>query len=296
MSGRLVGQGRAQPQHAVGDRHGGVARRAPPRRSSRAPAGAAAPSSRRARRSSDASRSAPSSSARTTPKPKWRSSGPGAARRTRPPTGSPPARVLEQRGLAESGGRREDDDRALAFGQPGHRLTEDGELARALDEGRLGAARRRPPGPDDVQMARVAAATRRVDRGGGHTCSDARRGFPSRARGGRRRGAGGGALASPYWSAPRSTTGVMSVLTSGATWTSSRPPSVLTRSASSAASLPVIVVCAARPVVSTCEPARVTRTCSALSPPLRLDGVGRAVAGAVEGRRGRRWPSSGRCR
>ena len=74
----------------------------------------------------------------------------------------------------------------------------------------------------------------------------------SRARGGRRRGAGGGALDSPYWSAPRSTTGVMSVLTSGATWTSSRPPSVLTRSVSSAASLPAIVVCAARPVVSTC--------------------------------------------
>ena len=61
----------------------------------------------------------------------------------------------------------------------------------------------------------------------------------------------------------------MSVLTSGATWTSSRPPSVLTRSAS-VGSLPAIVVCAARPVVSTCEPVRVTRTCSALSLPLTV--------------------------
>jgi hypothetical protein len=47
--------------------------------SSSPPAAAAAPSSRRARSSSDASRSGPSSSARTTPKGKWRSSGPGAA-------------------------------------------------------------------------------------------------------------------------------------------------------------------------------------------------------------------------
>ena len=75
----------------------------------------------------------------------------------------------------------------------------------------------------------------------------------------------------------------MSSSTSGATVTSSRPSSVLIRSVSLTPSLPSIVVCAARPVVSTCEPERVTRTVSARSRAVDGDGVGRAVAAAAEG-------------
>ena len=78
--------------------------------SSSCPAAAAAPSSRRARSARGARAAGASSSARTTPKAKWRSSGPGAARRTRQPGVRRERRgVLEQRRLAQARGRLEDD-------------------------------------------------------------------------------------------------------------------------------------------------------------------------------------------
>ena len=110
----LLGERGAQPQHAVGDEHRRVPAGTVPSSSS-VPAGAAAPSSSCARSSSEASRSGASSSARTTPKGKWRSSGPGAARRTRQPASAGGRRgVLEQRRLAQARGRVEHDHPAVA--------------------------------------------------------------------------------------------------------------------------------------------------------------------------------------
>ena len=80
--------------------------------------------------------------------------------------------MLEQRGLAEAGGRLEDDDAALAA-RPGADRGEHIELDGALDQHRLGTAGHRLLGPDDMQVARIAAVARGIDRGGGHTCTDA---------------------------------------------------------------------------------------------------------------------------
>ena len=157
---RLVGQGRAQPQHAVGDRHGGVGAGHRP---------VAQQGAGRGRRPLEQARP-PLVGPVAQRSFQQRAHHPEAemalerARRGAAHAAAGPGRllrgVLEQRGLAEPGGRREDDDRALAVGQPRHRVAQDVELARALDEQRLGAARRRLPGPDDVQVARIAAAAR----------------------------------------------------------------------------------------------------------------------------------------
>ena len=72
--------------------------------------------------------------------------------------------VLEQRGPAETGGRREDDDPAGAAGQPRHRGAQGIELACPLDQGRLGAGRERALRADDAKMPRLAAAAGRGDR------------------------------------------------------------------------------------------------------------------------------------
>ena len=130
--------------------------------SSSVPAGAAAPSSSCARSSSEASRSGASSSARTTPKGKWRSSGPGAARRTRQPASAAVSRgVLEQRRLAQARGRVEHDDPAVALGQAADRSAQHLDLDRALDQRRVAGAGRGLR-CDDVEMGH-RAATRGTD-------------------------------------------------------------------------------------------------------------------------------------
>ena len=92
-----------------------------PSRSS-SPAVAAAPSSRCARSEPDASRSGASSSARTTPKGKWRSSGPGAARRTRHPAAvASSAPCSSSAVLPRPGGGVDDDDAAAARRPAGRR-------------------------------------------------------------------------------------------------------------------------------------------------------------------------------
>ena len=250
-------------------------RRAPCRSSSSSPAGAARPSSRRARsalgrvahrrlqqRAHDAEREVA-----------LQRPGRGAAHEA---AGLAPraARVLEQRRLAEARGGLEDDDAAAAAGQARHRGAQHIELDRALDQ------RRSAPVMTEAcesmtcrwRTATVAARRQRAvsgDRVSGPTIG--RGGFAAETRWRAPPGPrGGGALRAPLLTGAQVDDRGDQSSASGSTVTESRPSSVLIRSVSLTPSLPAIVVCAARPVVSTCEPERVTRTRSARFVPLTV--------------------------
>ena len=152
----LLGERRAQPQHAVGDEHrrvpagdGAVEQQRAGRRrgpveqlralAPRRPRAAAPPAARaRPRRGSGA---------RAGPAPR----GARGSRRRRRSRG-----VLEQRRLAQARGRVEHDDPAVALGQAADRPVEHLDLDRALDQRRV-VGGRRGLRCDDVEMGHRAA-------------------------------------------------------------------------------------------------------------------------------------------
>jgi hypothetical protein len=165
---RVLGQGGAQPQHAVGDRRGGVGAGERPIEQQGAGGGGrpveqARPSFVRCVAQRSFQQRAHHSEGEMALEPAGCGTAHAPAGLGRLLRG-----VLEQRALAEPGGCREDDDRAGATGQPRHRGAQHVELERALDELRLRGDRDRDRGrglrADDVQVARVAAAARRIDR------------------------------------------------------------------------------------------------------------------------------------
>ena len=161
---RVVGQGRAQPQHAVGDGHGGVGAGHGSVEEQGAGRGGRPFEQARAllvRRLAQRSLQQRAHHAEPEVALERARSGPAHAAAG---LGRLLHGVLEQRGLAESGGRREDHDPPGATGEPRHRGVEDLELERALEQHRLGADRDPIRRPDGVQVARIATAARRVDR------------------------------------------------------------------------------------------------------------------------------------
>jgi hypothetical protein len=142
---RVVGQRRAQPQHAVGDRHGGVrAGHRPVEQQGAGRGGRAVEQARALLGRYVAQRPLQERAHDAESEVALERAGRGAAHATAG-AGGLLRGVLEQRGLAEPGRRREDHDPAGAAGHPRHGRAQNVDLRFALDEQRPGAARGRMP-------------------------------------------------------------------------------------------------------------------------------------------------------